>query len=150
MVYAVYAVIADQTTFCTASFSARNFVIEMSLVPLFDRLLVGRPIVEKGTRTTRGGLLLPETSSRQSLIQAKVLAKGPGKVHPKSGNTMPSSTNIRVGDIVVFPEFAGYRINEELADELATSSGSTKGKETESLDVRIIREDEVLALVKAP
>eukprot|EP01055_Gregarina_sp_Pseudo9_P004898 Gregarina_sp_Pseudo_9__4897@NODE_511_length_2668_cov_102_885127_g482_i0_p2_GENE_NODE_511_length_2668_cov_102_885127_g482_i0NODE_511_length_2668_cov_102_885127_g482_i0_p2_ORF_typecomplete_len112_score30_33Cpn10/PF00166_21/2_7e19Peptidase_S24/PF00717_23/0_1_NODE_511_length_2668_cov_102_885127_g482_i057392 len=107
-----------------------------SLAPLFDRVLVSRTLPDKASRVSAGGILLPESNARQTLLQAKVLAKGPGKINPTTG-TLMQSNSVKVGDFVVFPDFSGYTFKD-------AESQKKDGKE----ELRIIREEDILAVVK--
>ncbi|XP_039262835.2 10 kDa heat shock protein, mitochondrial-like [Styela clava] len=72
-------------------------------LPLFDRVLVERSAPEL---TTKGGIVLPEKSVGK-VLQAKVVAKGPG-TKDKDGKLIPMSVD--VGDSVLLPEYGGTKV----------------------------------------
>ena len=90
-----------------ASVNLQNFV-----TPLDDRLLVRLAGAEK---MTAGGLYIPDTVSDVSgNLQGQVVAVGRGHRSDK-GHVRPM--DVKIGDKVVFPEYAGSKIkiqNEDL------------------------------------
>ena len=90
--------------------------------PIEDRILVA---VEEASETTSGGIIIPgNVESRPN--RGTVLAKGPGR-RGKKGRIRPLDVN--VGDSVLFPEYAGTKIQIEGDDFL------------------ILREDDLLGVV---
>ena len=71
--------------------------------PLGNRVLL-EPIEEE--ERTSGGILLPDTA-RKKPQEGKVVAVGPGKTLD-DGKLVPMS--VKVGDIVVYPEFGGTEL----------------------------------------
>ncbi|KAF5307800.1 hypothetical protein FQR65_LT06672 [Abscondita terminalis] len=73
------------------------------LIPLFDRVLIKKadPIT-----TTKGGIMLPETS-RTKILKGTVVAIGPGSRNQQGEHIAPS---IKVGDNVLLPEFGGTKV----------------------------------------
>ena len=61
-------------------------------------------------KTTKSGILLPETAEKEKPIKGKVLAIGPGKRNEK-GELQPMS--VRVGDIVLFKKYGPDEIEIE-------------------------------------
>ena len=78
------------------------------LKPLGNRVLV-RPI--EGDETTAGGIVLPD-SAKKKPQEAEIVALGEGE-RLEGGETVPIP--LKVGDIVVYPEYSGteVRIDEE-------------------------------------
>ncbi|KAM7380202.1 hypothetical protein PAMP_003515 [Pampus punctatissimus] len=72
-------------------------------LPLFDRVLVERLTAET---VTKGGIMLPE-KSQGKVLQATVMAVGPGSVNQK-GNIQPLS--VKVGEKVLLPEYGGTKV----------------------------------------
>ncbi|XP_061579204.1 10 kDa heat shock protein, mitochondrial [Cololabis saira] len=72
-------------------------------LPLFDRVLVERFTAET---VTKGGIMLPE-KSQGKVLQATVLATGPGSVNQK-GDFQPIS--VKVGEKVLLPEYGGTKV----------------------------------------
>lgn len=90
--------------------------------PIDDRVLIA---IEEQSETTAGGIIIPgNVDSRPN--RGMILAKGPGR-KGKKGKIRPLDVN--VGDRVLFPEFAGTKI--EIGGE----------------DFLILREEELLGIV---
>lgn len=71
----------------------------MNLQPLNDRLFL-EPVEE--VRTTKSGIVLPETSEKEKPVMGKVVAAGPGKLNEK-GERVPMS--VKVGDTALFKKY---------------------------------------------
>lgn len=71
----------------------------MNLKPLSNHLFI-EPLEEE--RTTKGGIVLPETAEKEKPIKGKVLAIGPGKLNER-GEIMPMA--VKVGDTVLFKKY---------------------------------------------
>ncbi len=76
--------------------------------PLGNRALIKR----SQARTTKGGILLPETAQEKPK-QGEVIAVGPGKI---DDNGTLSPMNIRVGDQVLFSSYAGTEVKTDEQD----------------------------------
>jgi chaperonin GroES len=95
----------------------------MAIRPLDDRIVVKALEAEE---KTSGGILLPD-SAKEKPQRAKVLAVGEGRL-TDDGKRIPLS--VKAGDEILFGKYAGTEIK-------------WKGEE-----LRILRESEVLALLK--
>ncbi|TNN73606.1 heat shock protein, mitochondrial [Liparis tanakae] len=93
-------------------------------LPLFDRVLVERFIAET---VTKGGIMLPE-KSQNKVLQATVVAVGPGALNPK-GNVLPVS--VKVGEKVLLPEYGGTKISLDDKDYFLFRDGDILGKYVE-------------------
>lgn len=71
----------------------------MKLQPLGDHVFL-EPIVED--KTTKSGIVIPDTAEREKPMKGKVLAVGPGKLNEK-GERAPMS--VKVGDVVLFKKY---------------------------------------------
>ena len=71
----------------------------MNLKPLSDHLFI-EPIVED--KTTKSGIVIPDTAEKEKPVKGKVLAVGPGKFNEK-GDRIPMS--VKVGDSVLFKKY---------------------------------------------
>ncbi|OHB18677.1 MAG: co-chaperone GroES [Parcubacteria group bacterium RIFCSPHIGHO2_01_FULL_47_10b] len=71
----------------------------MKLQPLGDHVFL-EPIVED--KTTKSGIVIPDTAEREKPMKGKVIATGPGKVNEK-GERVPMS--VKVGDVVLFKKY---------------------------------------------
>ena len=96
----------------------------MKLQPLADRVIV-EPL--EAVEKSAGGIYIPDTA-KEKPQEGKVVAVGKGKV---SDNGQIQALEVKVGDTVLYGKYSGTEI---------------KGKAGESLF--IIREDEILAIVK--
>lgn len=84
---------------------------KLKIRPLHDRLIVKR--VEE-TQTTKGGIIIPDSSKEKSL-EGEVVAVGNGKTLD-NGNVLPLA--VKVGDLVMFGQYAGQDIKVEGTDYL--------------------------------
>ncbi len=89
--------------------------------PLGNRVLVKRSQV----KTTKGGILLPETAQEKPR-QGEVVAIGPGKIDDK-GHLTPM--HVRRGDTILFSSYAGTEVKSgnEDADYLIMSEDDILG-----------------------
>jgi len=71
----------------------------MNFKPLSNHLFI-EALEEE--RTTKGGIVLPDTAEKEKPIKGKVLATGPGKRNEK-GDVVPMS--VKVGDTVLFKKY---------------------------------------------
>ena len=95
----------------------------MNIRPLQDRIIVER--VEEET-TTAGGIIIPDTVSKEKPQEGKVVAAGNGKVTPE-GKVLP--LDVKVGDLVLFGKYAGSEIK------------------VDGVEYLIMREDDILGVV---
>ncbi|XP_034430086.1 10 kDa heat shock protein, mitochondrial isoform X2 [Hippoglossus hippoglossus] len=93
-------------------------------LPLFDRVLVERLVAET---VTKGGIMLPE-KSQGKVLQATVLAVGPGAVNPKGDM---QSVCVKVGEKVLLPEYGGTKVVLDNKDYFLFRDGDILGKYTE-------------------
>ncbi len=96
----------------------------MKLQPLADRIIV-EPLSSE--EVTKGGIVLPDTV-KEKPQEGKVLAVGKGKV---SDNGQLQAMEVKVGDVVLYGKYSGSEI-----------------KSKEGVTLLIMREDDVLAIVK--
>ena len=79
----------------------------MNLKPLSDHLFI-EPMVED--KTTKSGIVIPDTAEKEKPVKGKVLAVGPGKFNEK-GDRIPMS--VKVGDLVLFKKYGPDEIEIE-------------------------------------
>ena len=81
----------------------------ISVQPLGDRALVKPKPREE---TTRGGIILPDTATKERPMQGEVLRVGEGRLDD-NGNRVPMS--VKPGDQVLFAKYAGteFQIDDE-------------------------------------
>jgi chaperonin GroES len=96
----------------------------MKLRPLQDRIIVER--IEEETKTA-GGIIIPDTVSKEKPQEGKVIAVGKGKV-TEDGKVLP--VDVKVGDRVLFGKYAGSDVKVD-------------GKE-----YLIMREDDILGVIE--
>jgi len=89
----------------------------MNIRPLYDRVVIRRKEEET---TTAGGIVLPG-SAKERPNQGEVVAVGPGAVLD-NGQTRPLS--VKVGDVVVFGQYAGSNTIKVDGEELILMSES--------------------------
>jgi len=71
----------------------------MNFKPLSNHLFL-EPLGEE--KTTKSGIVIPDTAEKERPIRGKVLAVGPGKLNEK-GERLPLS--VKVGDVVLFKKY---------------------------------------------
>ncbi|OGY97625.1 MAG: co-chaperone GroES [Candidatus Liptonbacteria bacterium RIFCSPLOWO2_01_FULL_56_20] len=79
----------------------------MTFQPLSNHLFL-EPLEEE--KTTKSGIVLPDTAEREKPIKGKVLAIGPGKMNEK-GERTPMS--VKVGDMVLFKKYGPDEVELE-------------------------------------
>lgn len=97
----------------------------MKLQPLADRIII-QPL--SAEEVTKGGIVLPDTA-KEKPQEGKVVAAGKGKVLE---NGQVQALEVKVGDIVLYGKYSGTEI-----------------KDKDGTALLIIREEEVLAIVKS-
>ena len=91
--------------------------------PLQDRVLVERAVEEE---KSKGGIVIPDTVSKEKPVRGFVVAVGPGK-RLESGGIQPMS--VKVHDEILFGKYAGTEI--KLKDK----------------DYLVMREEDVIAII---
>ena len=71
----------------------------MNFQPLSNRVFI-EPLEEE--KTTKSGIVLPETAEREKPVRGKIIAIGPGKTK-ENGERIPMS--VKVGDTVLFKKY---------------------------------------------
>ena len=89
----------------------------MKIRPLHDRVIVRR---EEEEQKTAGGILLPG-SAQEKPNRGKVVAVGSGRI---LDNGDPRAVDVKVGDIVVFGQYAGNDTIDVEGEELIILSES--------------------------
>ncbi len=79
----------------------------MNFKPLSNHLFLEGLEEEK---TTKSGIIIPETAEKEKPMKGKVLATGPGKLNEK-GERVPMS--VKVGDVVLFKKYGPDEIEIE-------------------------------------
>ncbi len=95
----------------------------MNIRPLQDRVIVER--IEEET-TTAGGIIIPDTVSKEKPQEGKIVAAGKGKV-TSEGKVLP--LDVKEGDLVLFGKYAGSEIK------------------VDGVEYLIMREDDILGVV---
>ena len=79
----------------------------MALIPTHNRVLVESQAVET---KTKGGVIIPETVSKDRPQAGTILAVGPGKLD-RNGKRIPME--VQVGCTVYFSEYSGTEVEVE-------------------------------------
>ena len=95
----------------------------MNLKPLNDRVIVNP---QEAVEMSKGGIILPDTASKEKPMEGIVTAVGPGKMS-KDGKRM--ALEVKNNDRVIFSKYAGTEIKVD---------GET---------YLIMREEDVLAII---
>jgi chaperonin GroES len=71
----------------------------MNLKPLSSHIFLEAVEEEK---TTKSGIVIPDTADKEKPVKGRVVAVGPGKLNDK-GERMPMS--VKIGDMVLFKKY---------------------------------------------
>ena len=71
----------------------------MNLKPLSNHIFL--EAIEED-KTTKSGIVLPETAEKEKPIKGKIVAVGPGKLNEKGERVAMS---VKVGDVVLFKKY---------------------------------------------
>jgi len=95
----------------------------MNLKPLNDRVIVKpKDAIEK----SKGGVILPDTASKEKPIEGTVIAAGPGKLTDEGKRT---PLEVKKDDKIIFSKYAGTEIKVDEESYL------------------ILREEDILAII---
>lgn len=72
----------------------------MVFKPLSNHLFL-EPLEEE--KTTKSGIVLPDTAEKERPVKGKVVAVGPGKMNEGGSERIPMS--VKVGDMVLFKKY---------------------------------------------
>jgi chaperonin GroES len=95
----------------------------MAITPLYDRVVLKRV---EAAETVRGGIIIPDTA-KEKPMEAEIVAVGEGKFDD-NGKRIPLS--VKAGDRVLIGKYSGTEVK------------------IDNVDLVIVREDEILAIVK--
>ena len=95
----------------------------MNITPLYDRVVLKRT---EPAETVRGGIIIPDTA-KEKPMEAEVVAVGEGKFDD-NGKRIPMS--VQPGNRVLIGKYSGTEVKIDGVDHV------------------IVREDEILAIVK--
>lgn len=105
----------------------------MNIIPTGNQLLVRRDPEEE---VSAGGIIITPGHVKQlPRGRGVVLAVGPGRKHPKTGERIPMETAL--GDRVVFSKLSGDKVRDDLAQQDVDD------------DLVLISESEVIAILEA-
>lgn len=71
----------------------------MNFKPLSNHIFL-EPVEED--KTTKSGIVLPETAEKEKPMKGKIIAVGPGKLNEKGERI---SMSVKVGDMVLFKKY---------------------------------------------
>ena len=83
-----------------------------SLKPLANRVIVKKVVAETKTKS---GIILTSANKGEQLNQGTIVAVGPGRVLE---NGQIRAVSVKVGDIVLLPEYGGSKVVLEGDNEL--------------------------------
>ena len=95
----------------------------MNLKPLNDRVIV-KP--KEALEKSKGGVILPDTASKEKPIEGKVIAVGPGKIAENGNRIAPE---VKKDQNVIFSKYSGTEIKVDEENYL------------------ILREEDILAII---
>jgi chaperonin GroES len=95
----------------------------MNITPLYDRVVLKRT---EAAETVKGGIIIPDTA-KEKPMEAEVVAVGEGKFDD-NGKRVPMT--VKKGDRVLIGKYTGTEVKVDDVDHV------------------IVREDEILAIVK--
>lgn len=97
----------------------------MKVKPLADRIVV--KLVTNESKS-KGGIIIPETASKEKPQEGEVVAVGPGRLDSTTGKRI--AIELKKGDKVLFESWGGkdYKFDE--------------------VDYKILREDEILGIIE--
>lgn len=76
----------------------------MKIMPLGDRVVIKAVPQEE---TTKSGIVLPDTASKEKPQEGEVVAVGPGKTTDNGERVAPE---VKVGDRVIYSKYAGTEV----------------------------------------
>ena len=79
----------------------------MKFKPLSNHIFL-EPVEEE--KTTKSGIVIPDTVEKEKPMKGKVIAAGPGKLNDK-GERSPMS--VKIGDLVLFKKYGPDEIEME-------------------------------------
>ena len=96
----------------------------MNLKPMQDRLVI-KPADEE--QKTAGGIIVPDTATKEKPMQGEIIAAGPGKLG-EDGKRLP--LDVKVGDKVLFGKYSGneVKVNDE--------------------ELLVMREDDIMGIIE--
>jgi len=92
------------------------------LVPTGDHIIVETVAEET---TSKSGIIIPDTASKERPIKGEVIAVGPGKM-TDSGSRL--EMEVKVGDIVIFSKYGPNEVKVEGKDYLILSASDVYAK----------------------
>jgi|SRR5882724_5442277 len=99
----------------------------MNFKPLSNHLFL-EPLEEE--KTTKSGIVIPDSAEKERPTRGKVVAVGPGKRNEK-GEIIPMS--VKVGDIVLFKKYGPDEV--EIVDEAGMKKKYLVGDEDDILAI---------------
>lgn len=95
--------------------------ISIGIKPLGDRVVIEALSEDERIKKTKFGIVLPDTADKNRVDRGRVVAVGSGKID-KNGTKVP--LEIKVGQIVIFPEFSSEKIKVEEKEYYIVSEGN--------------------------
>ena len=76
----------------------------MNLKPLNDRVIIK---AKEAVEVSKGGIILPDTASKEKPVEGVVIAVGPGKMNDDGKRT---PLTVKADDKVIYSKYAGTEI----------------------------------------
>ena len=95
----------------------------MNLKPLNDRVIIK---AKEAVEVSKGGIILPDTASKEKPVEGVVVAVGPGKLNDDGKRT---PLTVKTDDKVIYSKYAGTEIKVDEESYL------------------ILREEDILAVI---
>ena len=89
---------------------------KVKIQPLGDRVLVQALLAEE----TKGGIIIPDTATKDKPQQGTVIAVGPGRTNEKGERIAPE---VKAGDKILFGKYSGTEIEVDGQDLLFLREG---------------------------
>lgn len=104
--------------------AAAKAAARCKFAPAEDRYLIKQ--IEQESQT-RGGLVIPE-AAKQRPMKGKIVAAGPGRVADTTMQPVRLEMLYGVGQVVIFPKYAGVEIRIDEEDYLVVKQHEIMGR----------------------
>lgn len=101
---------ARRSTLIYKKYQRKSAAISVKMTnfkPLSNRVFI-EPLEEE--KTTKSGIVLPDTAEKERPVRGKILATGPGKLNEKGERVQMS---VKIGDTVLFKKYGPDEIEIE-------------------------------------
>ena len=99
--------------------SIKKHTNDQKITPMGDRVFV--KVAKEIEKTTSAGIIIPESAGDKKSVRGKVVAVGDGRITDE-GKRVPM--HVKVGDTILFSDYAGEHINIEGEDYYVVGESS--------------------------